>query len=206
MVYKAEDLKLGRKVAVKFLPAEMAGDAKAFERLELEARAASALEHANICPIYELGEHDGQPFIVMQLLEGQTVQERIESASRQKKQLPASEVLDLALQIAADLEAAHAKNIIHRDIKPANIFITSRGEVKILDFGLAKIVEEDERQPQAGCPGGDLASDVTLEPFQIATHSDGYHCGNRPLHVAGTSEVRDSGCPHRRVFFWSGVV
>lgn len=165
VVYKAEDLKLGRKVAVKFLPAEMAGDAKAFERLELEARAASALEHANICPIYELGEHDGQPFIVMQLLEGQTVQERIESASRQKKQLPASEVLDLALQIAAGLEAAHAKNIIHRDIKPANIFITSRGEVKILDFGLAKIAEEDEVNRKQAALAETVASDVTLAAF-----------------------------------------
>ena len=143
VVYKAEDLKLGRKVAVKFLPAEMVGDKKAFERLEREARAASALEHNNICPIYELGEHEGQPFIVMQLLQGHTLQEKLELASQQKKLLPTNEVLDLALQIVAGLEAAHAKNIIHRDIKPANIFIANRGEVKILDFGLAKIVERD---------------------------------------------------------------
>ena len=148
VVYKAEDLKLGRKVAIKFLPAELASDPNAFERLEREARAASALEHPNICPIYELGEHSGQPFIVMQLLEGQTLQERIETPGQQKKTLPTSEVLDLALQIVAGLEAAHTKGIIHRDVKPANIFITNRAEVKILDFGLAKMVEQDLAQTQ----------------------------------------------------------
>ena len=146
VVYKAEDLKLGRKVAIKFLPAELASDPNAFERLEREARAASALEHPNICPIYELGDYEGQPFIVMQLLEGQTLQERIETAGQQKKPLPTSEVLDLALQIVAGLEAAHTKGVIHRDVKPANIFITNRAEVKILDFGLAKIVEQDAAQ------------------------------------------------------------
>jgi serine/threonine protein kinase/Tol biopolymer transport system component len=144
VVYKGEDLKLGRSVAIKFLPGELASDPKAFTRLESEARAASALEHPNICPIYELGEHEGQPFIVMQLLEGQTLQERIESAGQQRKPLSTSEVLDLALQVLAGLEAAHEKGIIHRDIKPANIFITAnRREAKILDFGLAKMVEQN---------------------------------------------------------------
>ena len=149
VVYKAEDLKLRRKVAIKFLPAGMASDPNAFERLQLEARAASSLEHPNICPIYELGEHVGQPFIVMQLLEGETLQEKIGSAGQQNKPLPTQELVDLALQIAAGLEAAHEKGIIHRDIKPANIFITSRHEAKILDFGLAKIVDPDLATNQA---------------------------------------------------------
>ena len=143
VVYKAEDLKLGRRVAIKFLPVEMASDPKAFGRLEREARAASALEHPNICPIYELGEYEGQPFIVMQLLEGQTLQEKIESGGQKNKPLSVNAVVDLAVPILAGLQAAHEKGIIHRDIKPANIFVTNRSEVKILDFGLATMVEED---------------------------------------------------------------
>jgi len=143
VVYKAEDLKLGRRVAIKFLPGELAHDTKAFERFEREARAASAPDHPNICSIHELGEYAGQPFIVMQLLEGQTLRELIESTGQQKKPLPTNEVIDLAMQVVIGLEAAHEKRIVHRDIKPANIFITNRGEAKILDFGLAKMVEED---------------------------------------------------------------
>ncbi len=159
VVYDAEDLKLGRRVALKFLPRDLENDRQALDRLQREARSASALNHPNICTIYEIDEFQGQHFIAMELLEGKPLDQKMGGRA-----VPLGQILDLGIQIADALDAAHAKRILHRDIKPANLFVTDRGQAKILDFGLAKVVADKRELETAGPTAATLSTQRLTSP------------------------------------------
>lgn len=202
LVYCAEDIKLQRRVAIKFLPEDSAKDSDALRRFEREARSASALEHANICPIYEFGEHQGQPFIVMPLLEGQTVERFIREQGTPNESQQIRKLIDISTQVLKGLGAAHAHGIIHRDIKPGNIFLSSSGDAKILDFGIAKLSGTDE--PDDHHKDGKRGTGVRAEVSNLSLSHSGAIVGTAAY--MSPEQVRGERVDARTDIFSFGLV
>ena len=192
VVYEAEDTKLGRRVALKFLPEDKHRDPQTLQRFLREARSASSLNHPGICTMHAIEEDNGKTFLAMELLEGQSLDALLLNAP-----VTFARTLDIGIQLADALDAAHKKGIVHRDIKPANIFVTERGQAKILDFGLAKLVRGESAMTTEG---------ATIDPDETHLTSPGPGGGNDCVYVAGTSARRRTGCANGSVFDRRGAV